>query len=352
MPTGGAFCARQARSTSSGTSNYSTGSPAGRLLPELPTGHTLSYGCLTRRTLRVTAPFQLWHSATSTIGSWFWMTLDMDIAANDRTQAARNLMDRAQTGPVDLVTVTALELCSLGGPAHPLFDQVPSRAWTCQGQRQRRQAVDQATQGLVRRGLLIDTTSGTGPEQPIETCALKPELRLVLAARGHPAFAVIVEAEDRNLRALRLFALGDEAEPLRGFVLEEPGLPLNPERYFAEVSELGPLGWFYRYVLVSRDLAADTLARWTVSPPWPPGAPASPGWLLSAWYPGRKNPAGYRLRIRGDGSRARLDGLARGAPAEYDVEGLHVVMRDLLSARRGEIRTLRRPSTAGLPPAS
>ena len=259
------------------------------------------------------------------------MTLAIDIAAGERTQAARNLIDQAQDGLVDLVIVTALELCSLGGPAHPLFDKTPARAWARLGRLQRRQVMDQATQGLVRRRLLIDTTSRTSPEQPIESCALKPELGVVLAARCRPAFAVIIQAEDHNPRTLRLFALGDEAEPVRGFVLEAPGLPLDAERHFAKVGELGPLGWFYRYVLVSRDMAADILAQWTISPPLRPGASASVGWLVSAWYPDRKNPAGNRLRIREDGTKACLDGLTSGASTQYDVEGLHAVMLDLLT---------------------
>jgi len=259
------------------------------------------------------------------------MTLDIDIAAGERTQAARNLIDRAQDGLVDLAIVTALELCSLGVPAHPLFDELPARAWARLGRLQRGQVTDQATRGLVRRRLLIDTTSRTSPEQPIETCALKPELGLVLAARCRPAFAVIIQAEDHNPRTLRLFALGGEAGPVRGFVLEAPGLPPDPERYFANVSKLGPLGWLYRYVLVSRDMAADSLAQWTVFPPLRPGASACLGWLVSAWYPDRKNPAGHYLRIRGDGTRACLDGLADGAPGQYDVDGLRAVMLDLLT---------------------
>jgi hypothetical protein len=263
------------------------------------------------------------------------MTLDMDIAAGERTEAVRNLMDRAQAGPVDLVIVTALELCSLGGPAHPLFDETPARAWTRLGQRQRRQVTEQAAQGLVRRRLLADTTSRTTPEQPIETCALKPELGLVLAARRRPAFAVIVQAEDHHPRTLRLFALG--SEPVRGFVLEAPGLPLNPERHFAEVSTLGPLGWFYRYVLVSRDMAAGILAQWMISPPLRPGAVAPLGWVVSAWYPDRKNPAGNLLRVRGDGTRACLDGSRPGAAAQHDVEGLRAVMLDLLTDLDGPV---------------
>jgi hypothetical protein len=259
------------------------------------------------------------------------MTLDMDIAAGERTQAARRLIDRAQDGLVDLVFVTALELCSLGGPAHPLFDEMPARAWRRLGRLQRGQFTDVATQGLVRRGLLIDTTSRTSPEQPIETCTLEPELGLVLAARCRPAFAVMVEAEDHHTRALRLFALGDEADSARGFVLEAPGLPLDGGRHFAKVGKPGPLDWFYHYVLVSRDTAAGILAQWTVSPPPWPGASASLGWLVSAWYPDRENPAGNRLRIRGDGTKACLDGPAHGVPAQYGVEGLRAVMLGLLS---------------------
>jgi hypothetical protein len=259
------------------------------------------------------------------------MTLDMDIAAGERTEAARNLIDQAQDGPVELVTVTALELCSLGGPAPPRFDEMPARAWTRLGWQRRRQVTEHATQELGRRGLLVDTASRKRPEQPIGTCALTPELGLVLAARRRPAFAVIVQAEDRHPRTMRLFALGDQAEPVRGFVLEEPGLPLNPGRHFADVSKLGPLGWFYRYVLVSRDMAADALARWTVSPPLRPGPPASLGWLVSVWYQGRKHPAQHRLRIRGDGTKASLEGLAPGAPAQYDARGLRGVLFDFLT---------------------
>lgn len=259
------------------------------------------------------------------------MTWDIDIAAGERTGAARNLIDRAQDGPLELVLVTALELCSLGGHAPPRFDEIPALAWTHLGRQQRRQVAEQATRGLGGRGLLVDATSRAGPGQPIGACSLKPELGLVLAARRRPAFVVIAQAEDHRPRALRLFALGDQAGPARAFVLEEPGLPLNPGRHFADVSKLGPLGWFYRYVLVSRDMAADALARWTVSPPLRPGAPAWMGWLVSVWYPGRKNRAGHRLRIRGDGTKASLDGLAPGAPAQYDAGGLRGVLLDLLT---------------------
>jgi hypothetical protein len=56
---------------------------------------------------------------------------------------------------------------------------------------------------------------------------------------------------------------------------------------------------------------------------------------VSVYHPDRKNPAGYRLRVRSDGTRALLDspGIGDGdlAAAEYDVEGLRAVMLDLIT---------------------
>ena len=113
----------------------------------------------------------------------------------------------------------------------------------------------------------------------------------MLAARRRPAFVVTAQAEDHTLRTLRLFALGDEAEPAQSFVLEAPGLPLNPGRHFSEAGKLGPLGWLYRYVLVSRDMAADNLAQWTVFPPCGLGHPPPwGGWCRPGIQTGRTRP--------------------------------------------------------------
>ena len=45
-------------------------------------------------------------------------------------------------------------------------------------------------------------------------------------------------------------------------------------------------------------------------------------WLVSAYHPDRKNPFGYRLSIRGDGTKARLDGsdAGHGDPAGTEYE--------------------------------
>ena len=79
------------------------------------------------------------------------MTLDMDIAAEMRTEAARRLIEAAQQEVVDLVIVSALELCVLGGPAHPLFDEAVARAWARLGNRRRQKIIEWTTEAMVER---------------------------------------------------------------------------------------------------------------------------------------------------------------------------------------------------------
>ena len=74
---------------------------------------------------------------------------------------------------------------------------------------------------MVERGLLIDGSTQTG-RQHGSGYALKPELGIMLAARCRPSFIVVTEIGLPDLRTPRFFALGDQAEPVRGFVVEEP----------------------------------------------------------------------------------------------------------------------------------
>ena len=254
------------------------------------------------------------------------MTLEESTAAAGRTEAARQLIDQARADVVDLVTVSALELCVLGGPRHPLFEEAVARAWMQLGNRRREKVIEWVTEGMIKRGLLIEGSPRTGYWQPDSDYALKPELGVMLAARCRPAFIVITETAGQNLRTPRFFALGDQIEPVRGIVAELPtALPADIAGDFPNVGKLGPLGRFYRYVLLSPDKAAGVLADLTISPPQRAGEAAPSAWLVSAYHPDRKSPFGYRLSIRGDGTKARLDG------AEYDVEGLRSVMLDLIT---------------------
>jgi hypothetical protein len=165
---------------------------------------------------------------------------------------------------------------------------------------------------------------------------LKPELGLMLAARCRPAFIVIAAGERPGLRPLSLFALGDKAQPVRGIVAEVPaGLPADRAAAYPDDRKLGPLGWIYRYVLVSTASAADLLARWTITPPTEAGEATPTRYLVSAYRPDRENPVGYHLGVRGDGLRAAVDGLITGngqpAVTEYDLAGLRGIMLQLLT---------------------
>jgi len=266
------------------------------------------------------------------------MTLSMDTAMAERTEAARHLIAQAQAQAeaVDLVTVSALELCVLGGPRHPLFEEAVARAWGRLAGRRREKVSEWVTEGMVERGLLIQDGPRTGFWQPGRDYSLKPELGLMLAARCRPAFIVITEAAGRDLRAPRFFALGDQAEPVRGIVAELPtALPADVAGDFPNVRKFGPLGRFYRYVLLSREQTAAVLAELTISPPRQSGEAVASAWLVSVYHPDRKRPFGYRLSVRGDGITARLDGSGPGdgaaAGTEYDVGGLRSAMLDLIT---------------------
>jgi hypothetical protein len=266
------------------------------------------------------------------------MMLDPAIAAAERTDEARRLIARAQTDTVDLVTISALDLCVLGGPAHPLFEQTVASTWMKLGERRQRKVTAEVTARLVRRGLLIDDNAQRGSrDSDGGTYSLQPQLGLMLAARCRPAFVVAAAIENgQGLRPLSLFALGDLVESVRGIVAELPaGLPPDRDGDYPDVRKLGPLGWIYRYVLVPPPTAAEILAKWTITPPARPGTAVAPRYLVSAYRPDRENPHGYHLGVRGNGTRAILDQPGHGnselATADYDLEGLQAVMLQLLA---------------------
>lgn len=254
---------------------------------------------------------------------------DTAIAAAERTEAARRLIDRAQADFVDLVTVSALELCVLGGPRHPLFEEPVAGAWMQMGERQRKKLIDSVTDGMLERGLLTGNDPEPDPQRRDRSYSLTPELGIMLAARCRPTSIIVTEAEQQQqLRTPRFFTLGDQGDPVRGVVVEEPAslasLPPDAAARFPHVRKLGPLGWFYRYVLVSRDFAAQVLADLTISPPRRSGDVVSPGWVVSVYYPGSGNPEGCRMTVAGDGAKARM------ADAEYDAGGLRDFMARLI----------------------
>jgi hypothetical protein len=259
------------------------------------------------------------------------MLPDIATTALERTPEARQLIEAAQAASfVELVTVTALELCALGGAEQPLLEESVARAWRELSDRRRRKLAELTTAAMVERGLLTEIE----PQPDGVTYALPPALGVALAARFRPAFMVVTETAKSSLRTPRLFALGEGEVPVRAVVVEEPAALPPGSAGFAHVRKLGLLGRFYRYVLVSPDRAAQVLAEWAIMPP--PGRDADDDAARSVSLCRHRDPgiADRRMIVAGDGSTARLLAPGAGAGAAvYDQGGLTEVMQDLMTGR-------------------
>lgn len=192
-----------------------------------------------------------------------------DAAAAARSAEARELIDRAQSQDVFLTFLTAMDLCALGAPRQALFDEAPARAWAGMRRRARKNGPAVIFKDLEERGLLIRqapavpfAAPGGDREPGLADYAFSPKLGVVMAARARPALAVTCEQEKVPSRYPRFYALGDEQDPVRAVVEETP--VRQPPGDFPHLRKMGPLGWFYRYDLVSRTSAADFLARWAL----------------------------------------------------------------------------------------
>jgi hypothetical protein len=260
-----------------------------------------------------------------------------DSAAAVRSAEAQQLIGQAQSEDVLLTLLTAMDLCVLGGPGQVLFDEAPARAWG-QIRRGARQKVPAAIiDDLEDRGLLIRQAPAVplaapgGDRKPgLADYAFAPRLGVVMAARSRPAVAITCELEKVASRYPRFYAFGDEDDPVRAVVLETP--QGSPPGDFPHLRKLGPLGWFYRYDLVSKASAADFLARWALlTSQRHPGVPRlvtllrhDQGTLLTV----------QTLSVRtNDGKTARIDGTGSDDGEQYDQAGLTRIMSGLFSPR-------------------
>jgi len=267
------------------------------------------------------------------------MEVDLAADATARTEAAQRLLDEARdAGQAELVVIYVLELCPLGGPRHALCDEAVALAWTQMRKRRRAKAIELTTAGLVERGLLSERIADTETaELSGRSYSLDPALGLVLAARSRPAYIVVTEIEGRRLRTARLFALGDRDEPVRGLVLEVPEkLPSDDAADdFPHVERLGPLGWLYRYLLVSQATAVRVLAEWALPALLPSQMPSARVVSIYRHYDAERPVAAMRVRLRGDGTSAQLLVPNYGddqVVAEHDEDGLRSLFADLLDA--------------------
>jgi hypothetical protein len=248
--------------------------------------------------------------------------LDIDLAAAERTGAAQRLIETAQSdGMVPLGVLGGMDLCILGGPKHPVFPEAVTKAWLDLGNHAREKLIEDRTADMVDRGLLT-RNSPTG-----HAYTLSPNLGVVLAARCRPAFIVTAGA-GLHLRPLCVFALGDQAEPVRGLVVEAPISIPDSDRKYPNYKKLGPLGWLYSYALLMPSAAAFMLAEWVSSiPPDSPRDPGQPPYVITLFRAGEGLTPTAELSVLGNGTTARVTGA--GISGDFDKEALRTVLLDL-----------------------
>jgi hypothetical protein len=252
-------------------------------------------------------------------------------APDARAEQVRELIVRArEEGMIVLTSLSAAELCMLGGPRHASFDELTAHAWLGLKDRQRRKLTETSTADLVGRRLLIPDPAARDPQDE-EAYALSTELGVILAARTRPSFLVITEIIGARLRQPMLFALGDAQDPVQAMLLETPvAVPGSDPR---PAAKLGPLGESYAYALGTRDWAAEYLADWLIRPaPSRPDVQPGASRAAACLHPFREDgSAGYRVTVHGDGTTADVD-TGDGEPVQTcDRDQLRVIMADLIN---------------------
>jgi hypothetical protein len=257
---------------------------------------------------------------------------DDDAAAAARAAEVRALIDRAQSEDVFLTMLSAMDLCALGGPKQALFDEAPARAWGSLRPKGRNNLPGVIFEDLEERGLLIRqaptvplAAPGGHAEPQAQDYAFSPKLGVVLAARSRPAIAVTCELQQLPTRHPRLFALGDEQDPVRALVREAPVAP--PPGDYPHLRKAGPLAWFYQYDLVSKPSAAAFLAGWALLRS--EARPKSARLVTALRNDGARFLTVQTLAIyTNDGTTARLDG------AQYNKAELTAIMSALLNPQQ------------------
>jgi hypothetical protein len=249
--------------------------------------------------------------------------LDINLAAAERTEEARRLIDTARSdGIVSLGALGGMDLCILGGPMHSVFPEALAKAWLSLGDRARQKLIDERTADMAKRGML------TPPPPGGYGYALAPAVGLALAARCRPTFVVTASASP-SMRPLCFFALGDQTEPVRGLVIEVPAPP-SDNRKFPQQKKLGPLGWLYSYALVTPEKAAYMLAEHVSSPsPGVPVGPGQPPYAVTLYRAGDGLQPAAELSVLGDGTTAQVTGA--NVNGEYDKAALQQILLGLFA---------------------
>jgi hypothetical protein len=173
---------------------------------------------------------------------------------DEPAEAVQRLIDASAEGAMTLTVLSGLDLCVLGATGQSLFDTAVAVAWGAQSDHARAEVQSDMMDGLAGRELLF-------PAGEPGSYTMAPELSIVMAARADPTFALATAIEGTDIRSVKMFGLGDENRPLQAVVVESP--MSAPKGNYKNVGRIGPLGWFYRYMLASPADAADMLVRWT-----------------------------------------------------------------------------------------
>ena len=265
-----------------------------------------------------------------------------------------SLLDRATaTGGIRLATLSALDLCVLGAPTQALFDELPARVWAGLDGAVRDVLAAEAAHRLTQRGLLLADLPRAADHGTVDRYTFHPLLGTLMAARSRPTFVVMCEVDhSAHGDGPRMYALGDQTDPVRGIVVE---LPVSvPPQTHGTPAELGPLGRLYRYSLVTAPVAAALLATWSMpeeaGPQAPPVGTARPRTVALFRQSEEHNVLGMKLFVLGDGTHARL--IRSGTPDDpqsdvYDRTQLRAIMYNLLNSQPGLAEQLAQPADSG-----
>ncbi len=214
----------------------------------------------------------------------------------------------------------------LGELRSPLLWEPLAARWRSLPPADRSEYMQARTARMTEDGHLIKLCSGDS-RRPRAPYAVSPELGILLAARSRPTFAVMSRFSSR-LPPFSLFAVGDEAEPVRGvitaFAVRLPAWGEKPARprYVADV---------FAHILTTAARAAELLANWVITP-----APAhgrfrkqQPPRLVALFRPRDGNNPAAELSVLGNGTTAQVTGTA--VTGELDKETLQAALLDLFA---------------------
>ena len=261
------------------------------------------------------------------------MPIDLELEAAGRTAAARAIFARLDSeGHVNLPILTGADLCLLAGPRHPFCWEPLAAAWLSLAAQDRDGHIRARTRRMVEDGRLAETGVGDGGALGARY-AVSPELGILLAARNRPTFVITSHFSARQA-PLSLFAVGDEAEPVRGVVM---AVPVTPAVRAGAGVNPSLIAGVFDHLLTTPARAAEFLADRVIRP-----APADsefqerPHRLVTLFRSCDVLRPAARLSVLGNGSTARVTGA--GLSGEFDREMLRTVLLRLFD--QGRPRTL------------